>query len=200
MFLLPHSSCLVHPLHLHTSDISNTLIMLRKLLLVSLSLLSAVSATPTPTTTDPLHILALRGIDPLGPIPADATPLPNGGYSFAADSDTAHWVLARDSLPLSKRAVSGLSISMWSNPDCSGSGGFFGNVAYDRFHVGLITNYAAVLYNGRALLDNEQLDFYSVNTLNQDPCGIHVSTAARRSAAGCHVVGRPFGCFMMTKH
>lgn len=177
------------------------------LILLSLSLLGATSAIPAPSATNSLLVLASRGIDPTGPIPADATPLAGGGgYSFAADSDTAHWVLAAGAIPASpagtitKRDVSGLSISMWSENNCSGQGSVFNNVAYSVFQIGIKNTYTSSLYNGRALLTSEQLDYYSVNTLNGDACGIHVQTAANRSPAGCHGISRPFGCLRLTKH
>lgn len=172
--------------------------MLRHLLLLSLSLLS-VTAFPTPSET--LAILAARGIDPRGPIPADATPI-DGGYTFAADSDAAHWSVAQAFTPgstLGKRDSSGLSMTMWSTNSCGGSGAFFGNVQYGASQVGGLTYYQSIQFNGRALLSNEQADFSYINLLNGDRCATFQGSLGGRTPAGCYSVGS-FSCFRLNKH
>lgn len=172
--------------------------MLPNILLLSLVSLASALSSPnaSPSDAHALSTLASRGIDPLGPIPADATPLPNGGYSFSADSDTAHWVRAHNS-PLSKRASSGLSITLWGLNNCGGPGAFFPNVEYGVSEVGGQDYYIGLEFKGRALLDNEQLDMSILLPAGQDKCAKYVTSLFGGSGAGCYAGLKAFSCMRL---
>lgn len=169
--------------------------MLFKTLLLSLYLLGSATAYPSSSTD---NALLARSIDPSGPIPADAVPISGGGFSFSADSDTAHWVRAQTSSgsDLTKRGSSGLSIAIWTNFGCSGSGAFFPNVQYGVQSVGSILYYQSIQFNGRALLGNEQLDFSQQLVLHGDKCAHYIGSAPNRLGAGCFDEGA-FSCFRL---
>lgn len=170
--------------------------MLLNVLLLSLSLLGSATALPSPSPADSIAILSARGIDPAGPIPADAVPIPGGGFSFEADSDTSHWVRVQSTSGLAKRQNSGLSMTMWAQAGCGGSGAFFGNVQYGASQVGSQSFYLSIQFPGRALLAKEQLDFSVINQLTGNRCATFVRTAPRQSGPGCF--NEPaFSCFRL---
>lgn len=172
--------------------------MLSNVLLTCLSLLSVTTALPSSlgarSPTDTLSILVSRGIDPSGPIPSDATPLPNGGFSFAADSDASHWARAQ---ALVKRGSSGLSITLWGDGHCGGPGAFFGNVQYGNSNVGERDFYLSVQYSGRALLDNEQMDLSKLVPNGSDKCARYVRTLGPRTPPGCYADGNSYSCMRL---
>lgn len=170
--------------------------MIFNVLLLSLSLIGSSTALPSASASNSLAILAARGIDPSGPIPADAVALPGGGFSFAADSDTAHWVRAGNS-DLTKRENSGLTVSMWSAPSCAGSGAVFPNMVYGQQSIGGLEKYISYEFRGRALLQNEQLDLSVIAFSGGDKCAKFVKTIKGGSAPGClNQVG--FSCMRLT--
>lgn len=173
--------------------------------LLSLSLISLATAYPSPSADTALATLFARGIDPSGPIPADAVPISGGGFSFSADSDTAHWVRAQSSFSssssssdLTKRESSGLAITLWTLFGCSGSGAYFANVQYGQPGVGSILYYQSAEIRGRSLRGNEQLDFSYVDVLGGNKCAHYVGSATKFHPVGCSDQGA-FSCFRLLK-
>lgn len=155
---------------------------------LSLLLLSVIGLTtglPSPSGSSALSILASRGIDPNGPIPSDVVPLPNGGYTFSADSNTAHWVRVHNA-GLSKRAISGLSVTLWGGFTCDGNGAFFPNVEYAVSCLGAQEYYATVEFRGGALLGKEQMDFSRLVPGGADRCASYVESFVGGTPAGCY--------------
>lgn len=159
-------------------------------ILFSLSLLSAATSSPitTPTTAN---------IDFTGPIPSDATPLPNGGFSFTADSSAAIWARAQSSLsPLTARSNSGLSMTLWTAFGCGGAGAYFPNLQYGVQSVGPVTYYQSIQLNNRGLYGNEQLDFSQLRVQGGDKCADYQKSAPNGLGAGCHDEGA-FSCIRL---
>lgn len=176
--------------------------MLPNLLLLTVALLGSASAFAVPSAYAATYaILAARGIDPHGPIPLDAVPIPgtNGtGYTFEADSDTSHWVRTQHLSP--KRDLSGLSITMWSFAGCQGGGSFFGNVQY--FHNSITGSnkfYNAIDLQPRALLSSEKIDFSASNSKNLDPCGTYQFSSPKGMAPGCRPLPG-YTCFRLLRN
>lgn len=168
--------------------------MIFNVLILSLSLLGA--ATASPSASEAAGILSARGIDPFGSIPADAVAIPGGGFSFAEDSDTSHWVRVQNSA-LNKRASSGLSVTLWARSGCGGTGAFFSNVQYGVQSIGQ-QQYLAIEYRGRALLSNEQLDLSVDISGGADKCAHYVKSLPRSSGPGCF--NQPaFSCIRLLK-
>lgn len=167
--------------------------MIFNVILLSISLLGAATALPSPSVSE---ALVARGIDPSGPVPADAVLVP-GGFTFAADSDAALWVRAQNA-GLSKRDNSGLSITMWSLPSCKGSGSFIGNMPYDSPTVGQ-GQFLSIQYNGRALLSNEQLDLSVENAGFSDKCAHFVKSYRSSDGSGCFN-GAAYSCIRLIRN
>lgn len=173
--------------------------MLFNTLLLSLSVLGAATATASPSAS--VDTLAVRDIDALGPIPADAVPMAGGGFSFAAGSDAAAWVRAHNAAidagsGLTKRQNSGLSVTLWEQAGCEGSGAFFPNVQYGQQSVGSLFYYIAIEYRGRALLANEQLDLSISVGLGTNKCELFRKSLPRQNGPGCF--NQPaFSCFRL---
>lgn len=64
-------------------------------------------------------------------------------------------IFTRDNAPISKRALSGLTIKMFTTSNCGGGGVVqFGNVPYDTSIVSA-GGYNSIRFDGRSLLSNE---------------------------------------------
>lgn len=184
-------------------------VMLVKLLLTTLTVLSTATALPAELTThitESHRILARLGIDPSGPIPSDAVPMPGGGFSFEADSPTSHWVRVQpeiappaDAATLSERATSGysgLSLTMWGGHLCDGSGAYVPNAKYGVQYVGDGPKwYNTLQWKGRALLSQEQLDISYVDSSHpSNKCGIFARSAKKGAPPQCFQTGS-YSCF-----
>lgn len=171
------------------------------LLFLTAALLGTASASAVPSAYAATYaILAARGIDPHGPIPLDAVPIPGTdgtGYTFEADSDTSHWVRTQHLSP--KRALSGLSITMWSFTGCQGGGAYFGNVQYMQNSVSSSHNfYNAIDLQPRALLSSEKIDFSASMSANPDPCGTYLFSSPKGMGAGCRSLPG-YSCFRLLR-
>lgn len=160
--------------------------------LFAASALGAVVPTPSGLTPvdlnaeDPVKACELRGIDPYGAMPSDATLLGTGAYGFAEDSDASYWARAQVALAtstdLAKRQSAKIGIGMWASNGCTGQGVWVDDVTHDiNYYVGL--NMISVGISYRAMASNEHLDFSKQN--GGDWCGTFAYTAGKQTPIGC---------------
>lgn len=156
----------------------------------------SAAATATPSTpslvpvnitsvSNPFEICTLRGIDIRGPIPSDAEPI-EGGFSFSADSDAAHWTRAQIALASSsdikQRDFANIGIGMFAQNWCTGQGAWFDNVQYDVQHAAHLFLYSVGI-SYRGIRNNEHLDFSRLS--NGDWCGQYRYSAGPNTQVGC---------------
>lgn len=174
--------------------------MLASLLTGSLLLASAFSASvPFSAPVDLTSALTLAsklGIDPSGPPPSDAIPVP-GGFTFTADSDAAHWVRAQLSLPpatLAARESSGMKVGIFVGSNCQGGGRYAENVDYNQQNVGDVNaEYHSILMATRQIRVNEQLDL-SLRS-GSDLCAVFKGSVTGRGTGCFNQV--PYSCFRL---
>lgn len=174
--------------------------MLSTILTTSLFLASALSASvPSPTAVDlssSLTLASVLGIDPSGPPPSDATPVP-GGFTFAAGSAAEKWVIAQLTLPatpLAARELSGMKVGIFIDHDCKGGGRYAENVGYGVQNIAdPDARYNSLLLATRQIRVDEQLDL----SLKQrtDACGFFQGSVTQRGT-GCFNQ-LPFSCFRL---
>ncbi|KAL0631152.1 hypothetical protein Q9L58_009995 [Maublancomyces gigas] len=149
--------------------------------------LPAPALTPVDMSSisNPISVCEQRGIDVRGPIPSDAKPT-EGGFTFEADSDAAHWARAQIALAsspdLEKRAYANIGIGMFAQNLCNGQGAWFDNVQYDVQHVDHV-NFYSVGISYRGLRNNEHLDFSRLS--GSDWCGTYLYSAGFQTGVGC---------------
>lgn len=102
-------------------------------------------------------------------------------------STNAIAIFSRDT-PISKRAVSGLSIRMFAGSNCDGVSAAIGNAVYDTNYIGSATGgYKSIQWLGRPLLNNEQVNTYRP-TNDGDLCSHFEQLVPRNSGTGCHTI------------
>lgn len=145
----------------------------------------ALTAVDMSSVGNPIEVCEQRGIDVRGPIPSDAKPI-EGGFTFEADSDSAHWARAQimlaSSSDIEKRQYANIGIGMFAQNFCKGQGAWFDNVQYNVQHIDRV-NFYSVGISYRGLRNNEHLDFSRLS--GRDWCGRYIFSAGSQTPVGC---------------